>query len=127
MRIIASAICYFAIVFAAGFVLGTLRTLWVAPYMGPLAATLLELPFMLAASWAACGFTLRRFALPAQPAVRLATGLLALALLLAAEATLSVLLGGLSLKQHIALYQTAPVLLGLAGQAAFAAFPLLRP
>jgi len=44
------ALAYFLPVFALGFVLGTVRTLWLAPMLGELAAVAAELPVMLAAS-----------------------------------------------------------------------------
>jgi len=49
---IVPAIKYWAAVFLIGFVLGTLRVLFVAPSVGETAAVLAEMPFMLAASWA---------------------------------------------------------------------------
>jgi ABC-type uncharacterized transport system permease subunit len=127
MRKALPAACfYFAIVFVAGFVMGTFRTLILAPMVGHLVAVALELPVMLAVSWWACGFTVKRFAVPSQTAARTVMGLVALVLLLIAEAILSLTLGGLTLSQHAALYATAPALLGLAGQLAFAAFPVIR-
>lgn len=117
---------YFLIAFAAGFALGTLRTFFIVPVMGELAAVALELPLMLAISWIACGWVLRQFALPPAPGGRLVMGMLALALLLAAEACVSVLLAGRGLAEHFALYREAPAFLGLVGQIAFALFPVLR-
>ena len=54
-RVLKAATAYFALVFAAGFVLGTLRTLWLAPALGPMLAVAAELPVMLGVSWLACG------------------------------------------------------------------------
>src|SRR5690606_39056760 len=52
--ILHAALAYWAAIFALGFVLGTVRTLWLAPAVGELAAVALELPVMLGASaWAA--------------------------------------------------------------------------
>ena len=48
---IAAALRYFGIIFALGFVLGTIRTLWLAPIVGTVGAVLIELPIMLIASW----------------------------------------------------------------------------
>jgi hypothetical protein len=121
-----AGIVYFLIAFAAGFALGTLRTLVIAPAIGEVAAVALELPIMLAISWFACGWVLRQFALPPEPGGRLVMGVTALALLLAAEAGVSVLLAGRSLGEHFTLYRQAPALLGLFGQIAFALFPVLR-
>lgn len=124
MPVLLAAAAYFALVFAAGFVLGVIRTLWLAPAVGPLAAVAIELPVILGVAWLACGRVLRRWPLaPAQAAVM---GALAFALLLGAEAALSLLLAGRSLADHLALYAQAPNLLGLAGQIAFAALPWLR-
>ena len=46
------AALYAAIVFALGFALGTLRILFLAPVAGELAAAIVEVPLMLALSWA---------------------------------------------------------------------------
>ncbi len=46
-RILKAAAYYFAAVFGAGFVLGTVRVLWLAPQLGARAAELLETPIML--------------------------------------------------------------------------------
>ncbi len=124
MPVLLAAATYFVLVFAAGFVLGVVRTLWLAPAVGPLAAVAIELPVILGVAWLACARVLRRW--PLAPAQAAATGALAFALLLGAEAALSLLLAGRSLADHLALYAQAPNLLGLAGQIAFAALPWLR-
>jgi hypothetical protein len=115
---------YFALVFTIGFALGAARLLVVAPRVGEMTAVFLELPLMLAASWFACGYVLRRRHL-SQRHRRLVMGAVAFAMLMIAEAILSTLMGG-TLAAHFASYRTAPGLLGLAGQLAFAAMPLAR-
>ena len=125
MIIIQAAISYFAIVFVAGFVLGTIRTLIIAPQTGELTAVAMELPLMIAISWWACGVVVHRLKPASEVPSRLAIGLIALALLLVAEVAVSLGLG-LTLRQHVALYATTPVQLGLFGQLLFALFPLLR-
>jgi hypothetical protein len=117
---------YFLLVFAAGFALGALRVLATAPALGETGAVILELPFMLTVSWIACGFVLRRFAVPPAPILRLAIGTFAFALLMIAEAGLSVLLVGRTLAGHFALYKLPPAYLGLIAQIAFALMPVLR-
>ena len=44
MQIVKAAVLYFALVFGAGFVLGPIRILWVAPRLGARVAELLEAP-----------------------------------------------------------------------------------
>lgn len=121
-----AAMAYFALVFAAGVLLGTLRTLAVAPVLGEAGAVLLELPVMLAVCWASAGLVLRRITLGPGLYPRLAMGAIAFALLLAAELLLARVAFGRSLSAHLAQFATLPGALGLAGQLAFAAIPALR-
>jgi hypothetical protein len=121
-----TSIVYFAIVFAAGFILGTIRTLFLIPAIGPVPATLLELPAILAISWFSCQYVLRRWQLSQSAAKHIAMGMIAFGLLIAAEAALSVTLGGLTLAEHVALYSKADILLGLAGQVLYGLFPWMQ-
>ncbi len=47
MQILKAGVLYFAVVFGAGFILGPVRILWVAPRLGTRMAELLEMPIML--------------------------------------------------------------------------------
>lgn len=116
---------YFAIVFAVGFIFGTIRTLAVEPAVGPLAAVLLELPFMLAASWIACGAVIRKLSLSPATGPRAAMGFFAFALLVTAEIILGFALGA-SLADLIDAWRAPPGAAGLFGQVLFAVFPLFR-
>jgi hypothetical protein len=116
---------YFALVFAAGFALGIARVLVLAPRLGALAAVALELPVILAASWIACGWVLRRFSVPTHAGRRLSMGGVAFLLLMAAELTLA-LASGRTPREYLASFATAEGALGLAGQVLFALFPILR-
>jgi hypothetical protein len=120
-----AALGYFAIVFAAGFLLGTFRTLLVIPRTGELLGTILELPIMLVIAWYSCRSIMRRFRQIDTVQAALVVGGAALLLLLMAEALLSVALFGLSLSQHLALYRKLPVQIGLLGQICFSLFPLI--
>lgn len=115
---------YFVIVFAIGFVLGTIRTLALAPSLGEVRAVLIELPIMLTASWLVCGWLLKRTPLRASDAA--AMGASALALLLLAEAALSIMAFGRTPLEHLALYAQPAHVLGLIGQVLFGAFPSIR-
>lgn len=116
-----AGLIYFAAVFAIGFVLGTVRTLIVAPALGELAAVAIELPFMLAVAWAVCGWTIRRCNLPQQLSVRSAMGLTAFCCLML---LISIVLSDRSLIEHIGLYRESAAQLGLAGQVLFGLFPV---
>jgi hypothetical protein len=120
------AAAYFGIAFAAGFALGTLRTLFITPHFGELWAVLLELPIMLGISWWACGKVVTRFQVPPRLAPRAIMGALAFGLLMLAEVALSVGLFGRSIGQYADELGSPHGLLGLAGQLAFALIPLVR-
>lgn len=125
MRVGLAALVYWAMVFALGFLLGTVRVLWAIPLVGLLPATLIELPLILGGSWLAAGWLVRRFALARQGAA-LAVGALAFAILMAAECALAVAMMGQSPAQWLAGLAAPHALLGLAGQAAFALMPWWR-
>jgi hypothetical protein len=79
---------YFVIVFGAGFVLGSIRTLWAAPRFGTRMAELMETPIMFVVTVVAAWWTVRRLAVPSIPSRCLGMGCIALGLLLVAEFTL---------------------------------------
>lgn len=124
MQIPLTGATYFAAVFAAGFVLGVLRTLVLVPLLGELVAVLLELPVILTIAWLVCTRILRRW--PLSPPSAVGMGAIAFLLLMGAEAGLSTLLAGRSLAEHLALYSQLPHQLGLAGQMTFAMFPWVQ-
>jgi hypothetical protein len=107
---------YFGIVFTCAFAVGTVRVLIVAPRIGEVAAVLLEAPIIIALSWFVCGWSVPRFAVPAGPAARVGMGVVAFALLMAAEAGLAVLVFGQSLAAHFAAYTRLAAAPGLWAQ-----------
>ena len=125
MTILRAAVAYWAMVFALGFVLGTVRVLGLAPLVGLVPATLIELPVMLGASWLASGWLVRRFAITDSGAA-LAMGGLAFALLMGAECALAVMLSGETPAQWLAGLRQSHAALGLAGQIVFAVMPWWR-
>ena len=126
MNALYAGAAYFASVFAAGFVLGTLRVLAVEPALGALGAVLVETPFILAASWLLYGHWIKRFAVPDDAASRIFMGGFAFALLIVAETVLAVFGFGRSLAAIAAGYSAAPGVVGLAGQILFGLFPLIQ-
>lgn len=101
MRILKAGVLYFLLVFGAGFVLGSIRVLWVVPQLRTRNAELLEMPIMLIVIVLAARWVLRRFALPLAASTRLGMGFVALALLLLAELTLVLWLRGMSIREYL--------------------------
>ena len=102
MRILKAGGLYFALVFAAGFLLGALRVLALVPRVGVRTAELLEAPVMLMVTILAARWVVRRLSLPERTAARLGMGLVALGLLLSAELTVVLALRGLTLREYLA-------------------------
>jgi len=123
-RIARAALAYFAIVFAAGVVLGTVRETLVLPRFGPLGAVALEAPGMLLAIWLTARWAVRRFAV-ARMGDRLRMGGLAFAVLMLAEFAGSLALRGMSAGQWLAHFAEPAGFLSLSLFVAFAAMPVV--
>jgi hypothetical protein len=93
MRLLKVALIYFALVFSAGFFLGALRVLLVAPRLGEGNAELVEMPLMLVVIVLAASRTNRHMANWCRPRARITVGMLALGLLLLVEIGLGTLRG----------------------------------
>ena len=102
MQTLQAGILYFALVFAAGFVLGPMRVFWVVPHLGERTAELMEMPIMLMVMMVAARWIVRRLAVPSTWSSRLGMGGIALGLLLAAEWILGLWLRGLSIGAYVA-------------------------
>lgn len=99
--IVIRAAVYFALVFGAGFLLGTIRVLALVPRWGERTAELIEAPLMLTAIYLAARFVTRR--LPATRRLEyLSSGLLALVLLLAVEFSVVLHLRGIGIDEYLA-------------------------
>ncbi|MDQ7010342.1 MAG: hypothetical protein Q9M29_00840, partial [Mariprofundaceae bacterium] len=61
MKALQAGIAYFAMVFAAGFMLGIVRVMLLAPNVGETLAVAIELPIMLAVSWISCSMLIDRY------------------------------------------------------------------
>jgi hypothetical protein len=125
MHALALGSAYFALVFGTGFVLGTIRTLWIFPRLGIRTAELLEAPFMLVAIWLAGRWIGRRVNVAAGAGARVAVGVLALALLLAAEILMGVGFQGLSLGEVFTKHDPVSGSIYYALLGVFAAMPWL--
>lgn len=124
-RLVSPALAYWALVFAAAFALGVVRTLWLAPRIGDLAAVACEVPVTLAISWWAARRVIAWWQISKAADAR-TLGLIAFAVLMAAELTLARLLSGQSATQWAASLLTPPGALGLGGQVLFAMIPWIQ-
>ncbi len=99
MNVLKAGGSYFALVFGMGFLLGSIRVPFLVPRVGARTAELIEMPFMFVAIFFAARYVVRRFALKSSE--RLAAGLIALALVVAAELTLATVVQDQSLAAYI--------------------------
>lgn len=124
--LVAAAVAYMSIVFICGFLLGTVRTLWLAPRVGEVSAALLEAPIMLVISWSICTKVIRALHVEATAKARISMGSLAFASLLLVEHGVSRIVFHRELQVELAEYATARGLIGLLAQSVFALMPLLQ-
>ncbi len=107
--------------------MGAVRTFWITPRLGAMAAVSLEAPLMLAASWLVCRVLMSRLSPGEGPGPRLLMGASAFLLLQMTEFGLSAALGRTPV-QFLAGFLTAAGMICLATQVAFGLMPLaLRP
>ncbi len=125
-KTVRAALAYFAIVIGTGFVLGTVRVLILVPRIGERWAELAEMPIMAAVIFFAAGVILRRFPQIATPGRSLAAGFLALALSVAAELGLAVLLQSRTLAEFIGSRDKVSGSVYIALLVVFALMPRLR-
>lgn len=89
-------------VFAIGFVLGTIRTLLIVPHVGERRAEMLEAPIMILVSFLMARWVVRQMGVPYIISQRLMMGAIGLLLLLAAEFGFVLWLRGIPLQQYFA-------------------------
>jgi hypothetical protein len=104
---IEAGVLYALLVFGAGFVLGTIRVLLVAPQLDENAAVLLETPIMLIASWYVCRWAVERLHVPRTVLVRSVMGIVGFAVLTLAELSLTTFVFGRSAPEQLQTYATA--------------------
>jgi hypothetical protein len=102
LQTLKAGVVYFALVFGAGFVLGTVRTLWIVPRFGTRTAELMEEPVMFVVIVLAARWMVRRLSLSPRTVTRLGAGFLALGFLLLAEFSLALWLRGVPIGEYFA-------------------------
>lgn len=123
-RALIAASAYFLALFALGFILGTIRVIFVAPRVGEFAATMAEVPVMLAAAFFICRWAIRRWQVSPAIGGRVAMVPWFLALLFAFEALLGATLFGRSVAEQWAAMSTPAGLVGISAQIIAALLPL---
>ncbi len=125
MQILKAGAAYFALVFGAGFVLGSIRVLWVVPRFGERTAELMETPLMLVVTILAARWITRRLILSTTRSARLGVGFVALGLLLVAEFTVVFWLRGFTIDQYFASREPVAGAAYIVMLGVFAMMPLL--
>ena len=125
-KTIAAAGVYFAIVLGTGFVLGVFRVPLLVPRIGERWAELAEMPVMAIVIYLAAGFIFRHFPHIRHPARTIATGFLVLALSIAAELGLALVVQSQSLTEFILSRDRVSGAVYLALLLVFALMPRLR-
>ena len=116
---------YFTLIFAAGFILGTLRVSFILPRFGATVAVLIELPVILAICWFSAKWIVEKLAVPAVAADRLVMGVLAFVCLISAETIFATLGVEQMLIGNLRTLTTPQGVIGVVSQMFFALFPYL--
>ena len=92
---------YVALVFGAGFVLGTIRVVFLVPVVGSRMAELMEMPVMFGVIVFAARWVVRALEVSSTVSCRLGMGGIALVLILALECSMVLGVRGLSFHQYV--------------------------
>ena len=123
---IRASFLYFALVMGAGFLLGSVRVLFVVPHLGERWAELAEMPIMAMVIVVAAGYILRRYPEVQTRGRALVVGFTALALSVSAELVLAVVLQSQSLAEYLASRDKISGSVYLVMLVVFALMPRLR-
>ena len=124
-RILKAGALYFALVFAAGCVLGPFRILWAVPRFGERMGELMETPIMLVVIILAARWIARRVIASPAPSTLLGVGCVALGFLLVAEFTAVLWLRGLTIGEYFASRDPVSGAVYIVMLGVFAVMPLL--
>jgi hypothetical protein len=125
MSIWSAAVLYFVIVFAAGFLLGSIRVLWVEPKLGQALAVLCESPLLLAVIVLAARWAPNAVGIEKSVTDLVLMGAIALALQQAADFLVGARLRGITAAQQLAYFATKAGAIYAFLLIAFAIMPLL--
>jgi len=122
--IIAGAL-YAAVVFLIGFIFGTLRVMLLIPALSDTTAVLLELPFILLASWFVCRWCVDRLGVCRSAQARVLMSVVAFVVLMVVEFGLGITLGR-PLIDQLAGFASPAGVIGLTAQVVFGLFPVVQ-
>jgi len=124
VAIIAGAL-YAAVAFLIGFIFGTLRVMVLVPALSNLTAVLLELPFILLASWFVCRWCVDRLGVCRSAQARVLMSVVAFVVLMVVEFGLGITLGR-PLIDQLAGFASPAGVIGLTAQVVFGLFPVVQ-
>lgn len=125
-RVIPAAVLYYVLVLGAGFAFGAIRVPFLVPALGERWAETVEAPFMFATILLAGRHIVRSRLREASLAARIATGVLALILMVSTEFTVVLWLRGLTLESWFAARDDVAGAIYLALLLLYAAVPALE-
>ncbi|MFN3464583.1 MAG: hypothetical protein ACK4X1_10975 [Terricaulis sp.] len=125
-RVPHAAAIYFALVFAAGLLLGPVRVIWIEPWLGNAIAVLLETPFLIAAMWFASRAAPKWAGVSGGWPSFLAIGVVALIMQQIADLAVGFGLRGMTLRDQLAHFATPAGMIYAATLIIFALMPLVR-
>lgn len=124
-RALIAAVFYFLVLFTLGFALGTIRVLFIAPLIGSLSATLMEVLLMLSAAYFICRWAIRRWEVPLTLSARGVMAVCFLVLLALFETLVGIALFRRTLTGTWSGLATQHGLIGLLAQSTAALLPLV--
>lgn len=126
LNILKAGIFYFLGVFAMGFILGAIRSLFLVSYTGPVIAVLIEIPIMLVFAWHLCLLLTRKLEISSEIYGRLVMGFVAFSCLMTGEVLIAILLQEGRMTDFFLTFDLPENRIGLGGQIAFALFPVIQ-
>lgn len=125
-RVALAATIYFALVFAAGMVLGPPRVLWLEPWLGKTIAVLLEAPLLVAIMWFAARASAAWAGVRGGWISHLAIGVVALVFQQVADLAVGFGLRAMTLADQAAYFTTPAGMIYAVTLVIFALMPLVR-
>lgn len=125
-RVLRAAGLYFAVVFAAGLILGPPRVLWLEPWLGRTLAVLCEAPLLILAMWLGAGVAPKWAGMHEGWPAYLIMGVVALLLQQIADLAVGFGFRGMNLTEQLAYFTTPPGYIYAFTLLLFTLMPIIR-